>query len=48
MAKPAEGWLLLRPAGAAERREEESPASCFRGYEAVRSLPLACCSRIRD
>lgn len=29
--KPAEGWRLLHPAGAAERSEEESPASCFWG-----------------
>lgn len=38
MVKPAEGWFVLRPTGAAERREEESPAS---GYRGVRSGPVS-------
>lgn len=38
MVKPAEGWLVLRPTGAAERKEEENPASGCRG---VRSGPVS-------
>lgn len=38
MVKPAEGWLVLCPTGATERKEEENPASGCRG---VRSGPVS-------